>query len=54
MQNKTRAVHERIWRITGKHAPQVRSVKDKMGKILTEPEEVKARWREYFDKQGQK
>jgi hypothetical protein len=50
MKNKTRAVDEGIRKITGKHAPEVRSVKDKMGKIVTEPEEVKAQWREYFDK----
>jgi len=50
MQNKTRAVYEGIRKVTGKHAPQVRTVKDQMGKILSEPGEVKARWREYFDK----
>ena len=50
MQNKTRAVYEGIRKITGKHAPQVKSVKDVSGKILTDPIEVKNRWKEYFDK----
>jgi hypothetical protein len=39
MQSKTMAVYKGIRKITGKHAPQVRTVKDKMGKILTELEE---------------
>ena len=50
MQNKTRAVYEGIRKITGKHASQVKSVKDAFGKILTDPIEVKHRWKEYFDK----
>ena len=49
MQNKTRAVYEGIWKITGKHAPQIRTFKDQKGKILSEPKEVKARWKEYND-----
>ena len=50
MQNKTSAVYEGIRKITGKHAPQVKSVKNAFGKILTDPIEVKNRWKEYFDK----
>ena len=50
MQNKTRAVYEGIRKVTGKHAPQVRTVKDQEDKILSEPGAVKSRWREYFDK----
>ena len=50
MQNKTRAVYEGIRKITGKHAPQVKSVKDASGKIFTDPMEVKTRWKEYFEK----
>ena len=38
MQNKTRAVYEGVRKITGKHAPQVKSVKDNNGTILTDPE----------------
>ena len=49
MQNKTRAVYEGVRKITGKHAPQVKSVKDNNGTILTDPEGV-TRWKEYFDK----
>jgi len=50
VQNKTRAVYESIQKITRKHAPQVKSVKDEQGKILTDPTAVKVRWKEYFDK----
>ena len=50
MQNKTRTVNEGIWKVTGKHALQVRTVIDQKGKILSEPGEVKSQWREYFDK----
>ena len=44
-QNKTRAIYEGIRKVTETNAPQVRTVKDQMGKILSEPREVKARWR---------
>jgi exonuclease III len=40
-QRKTRAVYEGIRKITGKHAPQVKSIKDDQGKILTDPAAVK-------------
>ena len=43
-------LYESIQKITGKHAPQVKSVKDEQGKILTDPTAVKVRWKEYFDK----
>ena len=49
-QNKTRAVYEGVRKIVGKHAPQVKSVKDEQGRILTDPAEVKLRWKNYFDK----
>ena len=40
MQNKARAVYEGVRKITGRHAPQVKSVKDEFGKILTDPGDV--------------
>jgi hypothetical protein len=49
-QHKTRAVYDGIRKITGKHAPQVKSIKDDQGKILTDPTAVKERWKDYFDK----
>ena len=49
MQNKARAVYEGVRKITGRHAPQVKSVKDEFGKILTDPGDVKNRWKNYFD-----
>src|ERR1700733_11870042 len=48
--NKTRAVYEGIRKITGTHAPRVKSIKDENDILITEPEKVKERWREYFDK----
>src|SRR5664279_1800877 len=48
-QNKTRAVYEGIRKITEKHAPRIKSVKNKQGIVLTEPVQVKERWKEYFD-----
>ena len=49
-QHKTRAVHEGIRKIIGKHASQVKSIKDDQGKILTDPAAVKERREDYFDK----
>jgi len=43
-------VYEGIRKITGKYSPQVKSVKDDQGKILTDPVKVKKRWHDYFDK----
>jgi len=45
-----RAVYQGIRKIMSEYAPQVKSVKVKHGKILTEPEAVNTRWNEYFDK----
>jgi len=45
-----RAVYQGIRKIMSKYAPQVKSMKDKHGKILTQPEAVNTRWNEYFDK----
>ena len=42
-QTKTRAVYEGVRKIVGKHAPQVKSVKDEQGRILSDPAEVKLR-----------
>jgi len=49
-QFKTRAVYEGIRKIIGKHAPQVKSIKDEQGKVITDPSAVKKRWKDYFDK----
>lgn len=49
-QQRTRAVYEGIRKITGKHAPQVKSVKDELGTVITDPLAVKRRWKDYFDK----
>ena len=48
--NKTRAVYEGIRRITQTHAPGLGTVKGEDGSVLTEPTEVRKRWKEYFDK----
>src|SRR5688572_2314125 len=48
--NKIRAVYEGVRRITQTHAPRVGSIKDEHGKILTDQEDVKDRWKEYFNK----
>ena len=50
VQNKSKAVYEGIRKITGKHAPQVKTCRGTDGKVITEPDKVKDRWREYFDK----
>ena len=36
-QQKTRAVYDGIRKITGKHAPRVKSVKDELGAVITDP-----------------
>src|SRR6218665_3010496 len=48
--NKTRAVYKGIRRITQTHAPGLGTVKGEDGRVLTEPTEVRKRWKEYFDK----
>jgi hypothetical protein len=47
--NKTRAVYEGIRKITQEHAPRVKAVKDENGRVLSDPEDVKKRWKDYFD-----
>jgi hypothetical protein len=48
-QNKTREVYESIRKITGKPSPKVNSIKDKNGNWLSHTEEIKTRWKEYFE-----
>src|SRR6218665_2314344 len=48
--NKTRELYEGIRRITQTHAPGLVTVKGEDSSILTEPTEVRKRWKEYFDK----
>ena len=36
-------------KITARYAPQIWVIKDGQGHLLTEPGEVKQRWRQYFD-----
>ena len=49
LHNKTHLVYEAIRWITARYAPQIRVIKDGQGHLLTEPGEVKQRWRQYFD-----
>jgi len=48
--NKTRAEYEGIRRTMQTHAPGLGTVKGEDGSVLTEPAEVRKRWKEYFDK----
>jgi len=48
-QNKSRAVYQSIKLICGKKNSQIKTIKDKSGKVLTDPEHIKSRWREHFD-----
>jgi len=48
MQKKSIEICDGVRRITGKRAPKVRVIKDKNGKVLTNQEQVKNRWREHF------
>ena len=36
-------------KITARYAPQIWVIKDGQGHLLTEPGEVKQRWRQYFN-----
>src|SRR6218665_1242313 len=48
--SKTRTVYEGIRRITQTHASGLGTSKGEDGSVLTEPAEVRKRWKEYFDK----
>src|SRR6218665_394440 len=48
--NKTRAAYEGIRRITQTHAPGLGTIKGEDGSVLTEPAEVRKRWKKYKDK----
>jgi len=48
MQKKGKEIYDGVRRITGKRAPIVRVIKDKNGKVLTDQDQVKNRWREHF------
>jgi len=48
-QNKSREVYEGVRKLTGKHVSKVSAVKDKQGKMLTDGQEVRGRWKEYFE-----
>ena len=47
--SKSRMVYQSIKLITGKKAPRVSAIKDNAGKILTDPQDIKDRWKEHFD-----
>ena len=46
--NNSRRVFQLVKKMTGKTTPKPMSVKSKEGKILTDKEEVKERWRVHF------
>lgn len=48
MQKKSKEIYDGLRRITGKRAQKVRVIKDKNGKVLTDQDQVKNRWREHF------
>jgi hypothetical protein len=48
-QNNSRVVYEGIRKITGTRIPRINTVKDKNGVILKGEDEVKSRWKEYFE-----
>jgi len=48
-QNESWAVYQSIKLICGKKRSQIKTIKDKSEKVLTDPEHIKSRWREYFD-----
>jgi hypothetical protein len=47
-QKKSKKVLEGIKNIQQKHSCQTNVIKDKQGKVLNDPAEVKARWEEHF------
>lgn len=48
MQKKSKEIYDGLRRITGKRAQKVRVIKDNNGKVLTDQDQVKNRWREHF------
>lgn len=48
MQKKTKEIYDSVRKITGKSARRVRNVKDRNGVLLSDPDEVKERWKEHF------
>ena len=42
-------VYQSIKQITGKKALRVSAIKDRAGEILTDPRDIKDRWKEHFD-----
>lgn len=48
MQKKSKEIYDGVRRITGKRAQKVRVIKDNNGKVLTDQDQVKNRWREHF------
>ena len=48
-QRKSKTVYDNIRNITGSRAATIRTIKSANREILIYPEEVKSRWKEYFD-----
>ena len=48
-QNKSREVYEGVRKLTGKHVARINAVKDKQGKLQTDEQKVRERWKEYFE-----
>ena len=48
-QRKSKTVYDNIRKITESRAATLRTIKSANGKILFDPEEVKSRWKDYFE-----
>ena len=46
---KTRGIFKKIGNIKGTFHPKMSTIKDRNGKDLIEPEEIKKRWKEYTE-----
>ena len=47
LNNNSRAMFQEVNSITRKFQPQQRVIKDKLGRVLTEHDEIRSRWKEY-------
>ena len=47
--NKSREIYENIRKMTGRFTSQASVIKGKDGKIITDAEKVKYRWKDYFE-----
>ena len=42
-------MYEGVRKLTGKHVPRINAVKDKQGKLQTDEQKVRERWKDYFE-----